>query len=93
MDHVLPMPDPDWDNPKPYDGPTDAETEAFRHLRAAADGIRVWVTGAYVVGTTPEAWREFSSRLEGLARMCAELGHDKARTVGGIEPEQDSAKD
>lgn len=74
MDDVLPWPTPDWERPQPYDGPTPEEVVVFRQLRATADGIRAWVTGAYLVGTTPEAWRALAGRLAEIADMCAQHG-------------------
>jgi hypothetical protein len=83
MDHVLPIPTPDWNNPQPYDGPTDEEIAAFRALQAAADGLRAWVTGTYINGTSPEKWAALSQSLTGLAGMCTETGANLKRTVTG----------
>jgi hypothetical protein len=79
MDHVLSWPDPDWDNPQPYDGPTNEDTVMFGDLKATADGIRAWVTGAYLKGTTDEAWTELGARIIAAGQRCIDHG----RTVKG----------
>lgn len=83
MDRVLPIPQPDWNNPQPYDGPNDEEIAAFRQLQAAADGIRAWVTGTYINGTSPEKWDALGRSLASLADMCAKTGANLKRTVTG----------
>lgn len=81
MDHILPTPNPDWDNPQRSDAPTPEEVDAFANIRAAADALRAWVTGAYMHGTTPDGWEQLGDRLGQLATMCTRLGRDKARTI------------
>ncbi|MFC5099758.1 hypothetical protein [Kibdelosporangium philippinense] len=81
MSDILPPLSPDWNNPQPYDGPTHEETRVFQQLQVTADVIREWVAGAYVVGTTPEAWTELGARLAATAAMCTRLGDDQARTI------------
>lgn len=85
MDHVLPTPEPDWDNPQPYDGPTHEETAAFGELRATADAIRSWVTNAYLYPPGPEGWIELGKRFRAAAAMCDNLSTDLQRTVPEVE--------
>jgi hypothetical protein len=76
MDDVLPWPEPTWDQPQHYDGPTPEEVEALRRLKSGGDGLLMWVAGAVTIGITPQAWTELAERLTRLADMCTALGEN-----------------
>lgn len=81
VDDVLPIPTPDWDDPTPYDGPTPEEVEAFARLHSTADGIRAWVTGAYLHRPGAVGWDAFADRLAEVVDLCRQIAEDQARTV------------
>jgi hypothetical protein len=74
MDHILPIPTPDWNNPTPTDGPTPEEVDAFARLHKTADGLRAWIATAYASGLTRTDWTMLGERLTDIAKLCTGLG-------------------
>lgn len=78
-DHVLDWPDPDWDNPQPYDGPSDEDTGMIRHLQATVTGIQMWTTYGITHGIADEAWTELGALIIAAGQRCIDHG----RTIRG----------
>jgi hypothetical protein len=78
MDDVLPWPTPDWDNPTLGDAPVPEEVDAFAQLKRTADGLKAWVTVAYLEGVGPADWTALGERLADVVRLCLGLGIQEA---------------
>jgi len=83
MDHVLPIPTPDWNNPTPSDAPTPEEVQAFAELQAAATAIHCPVVDAYIRRTTAQGWTALAERLGKAMETCAAQAANLQRTVTG----------
>lgn len=85
-DRVLPIPNPDWDNPLPVDAPSSEDTELFGHLTKYAHGLVKWVTAAYLQPPTVADWRRLAAEITAVANHCTRHADHKARTVEDREP-------
>lgn len=71
IDHLLPLPDPDWDNPTPIDAPAPEEVDAYAALVRLRDGLTAWLGQAVGTSLLPVQWRRLVALLDTTAAVCA----------------------
>ncbi|ONI73069.1 hypothetical protein ALI144C_44775 [Actinosynnema sp. ALI-1.44] len=67
---VLPIPEPDWDNPEPSDAPEQEETAAYAGLVKLRDGLTEWLAATGGQSLRPVEWRQMVAILNAAAGRC-----------------------
>lgn len=80
MDHPLPTPDPDWDNPEPSDAPEAEETDAIVGLVKLRDGLTAWLTMAAGNSLPPVKYRQLIALLNAAAEQVRPADSDPIAT-------------
>jgi hypothetical protein len=80
MDHILPIPQPDWNQPEPSDASEPEETDARAALTQLRHGLRSWLLLAAMESLPPIEWRKMVALLHTTAEMCALADTDPVAT-------------